>query len=424
MHDEQMAEEKKKITRLLLSHMTCRFYPLACRSFVISGLTVDRTIAAMLQKEGLPCAGDRKIRNSVIRKYVHFRLEMASMIVKSDSRRSEFLENAVRDSLDFDITRSFSNEFDNVRRALLPFKPPFAMEGGAVIPLVTYLSKETGASLAPLTEYLSRETKGYMARVKKESASFMDALSFCNPDFHDTTALKLPFLLLQCICENLGMEEGGLVTESAQILMPLSEVTPYMAKKKLTPAGARFFYHYIVFRAMVLSFFGSYMYQDRRLRDSIYKGVMKSRPVMRLIRTARAIHFLADEDFIMNQRLYLKINMFMRQWAIFDPKRKEHYYCYYPNFTSYIGDRMEDESFGDRINLLLDEFCQADRFTLSERDRNFLLQETAAYINTVSHAMYFAYNIGFRRPEDFIDSRWNERTKNPLLKGFKKIFGL
>lgn len=424
MHDEQMAEEKKKITRLLLSHMTCRFYPLACRSFVISGLTVDRTIAAMLQKEGLPCAGDRKIRNSVIRKYVHFRLEMASMIVKSDSRRSEFLENAVRDSLDFDITRSFSNEFDNVRRALLPFKPPFAMESGAVIPLMTYLSRETGVSLTLLTDYLARETEGYIEQVKEESADFMTALSFCNPDFHDTSASKLPFLLLQCICENLGMEEGGLVTESAQILMPLAEVTPYMAKKKLTPAGARFFYHYIVFRAMVLSFFGSYMYQDRKLRDSIYKGVMKSRPVMRLIRTARAIHFLGDEDFIMNQRLYLKINMFMRQWAIFDPKRKEHYYRYYPNFTSYIGDRMEDESFGDRINLLLDEFCQADRFTLSERDRNFLLQETAAYINTVSHAMYFAYNIGFRRPEDFIDSRWNERTKNPLLKGFKKIFGL
>lgn len=424
MHDEQMAEEKKKITRLLLSHMTCRFYPLACRSFVISGLTVDRTIAAMLQKEGLPCAGDRKIRNSVIRKYVHFRLEMASMIVKSDSRRSEFLENAVRDSLDFDITRSFSNEFDNVRRALLPFKPPFAMEGGAVIPLVTYLSKETGASLSPLTDYLMKETEEYMARVKEESASFMDALSFCNPDFHDTTALKLPFLLLQCICENLGMEEGGLVTESAQILMPLSEVTPYMAKKKLTPAGARFFYHYIVFRAMVLSFFGSYMYQDRRLRDSIYKGVMKSRPVMRLIRTARAIHFLADEDFIMNQRLYLKINMFMRQWAIFDPKRKEHYYRYYPNFTTFIADRMDDDRFADRINGLLDEFCRADHFTLSERDRNFLLQETAAYINTVSHAMYFAYGIGFRRPEDFIDSRWNEQTKNSLLKGFKKIFGL
>lgn len=424
MHDEQMTEEKKKIIHLLLSHMTGRFYPLACQSFAVPDMTVDRAVTAMARKKNLPWADNKKVRNSVIRKYVHFRLELASLMVKSDSRCSDFLAETVKDSLDFDITRSFSGEFDNVRRALLPFKSPFAMESGMVIPLITYLSAETGVSLSPLTDYLMKETEEYMARVKEESASFIDALSFCNPDFHDTTALKLPFLLLQCICENLGMEEGGLVTESAQILMPLSEVTPYMAKKKLTPAGARFFYHYIVFRAMVLSFFGSYMYQDRKLRDSIYKGVMKSRPVMRLIRTARAIHFLADEDFIMNQRLYLKINMFMRQWAIFDPKRKEHYYRYYPNFTSYIGDRMEDESFGDRINLLLDEFCQADRFTLSERDRNFLLQETAAYINTVSHAMYFAYNIGFRRPEDFIDSRWNVRTKNPLLKGFKKIFGL
>ena len=189
------------------------------------------------------------------------------------------------------------------------------------------------------------------------------------------------------------MEEGGLVTESAQILMPLTEVMPYMAKKKLSPEGTRFFYHYLVFRALLLSFFGSYMYQERKLRDSIYKGVMKSRPMTRLIRTAKAIHFMDDDDFIMNQRLYLKINMFMRQWAIFDPKKKEHYYRYYPNFTTYIVSRMDDEAFEDRINSLLDEFCRADRFTLSERDRNFLLQETAAYINTVSHAMYFAYKI-------------------------------
>lgn len=424
MHDEQMAEEKKKLIRLLLSHMNCRFYPLACRSFTMPAVPIDRAVTAMLRDRGLPAAGDRKARNSLIRKYVHFRLELAFLMVKWDSRRSDFLAETVKDSLDFDITRSFSNEFDNLRRALLPFKPPFVMEGAMVIPLITYLSAETGISLSPLADFFEQETRTYMEMVREESASFMDALSFCHPDFHDTSALKLPFLLLQCICENLGMEEGGLVTESAQILMPLTEVMPYMAKKKLSPEGTRFFYHYLVFRALLLSFFGSYMYQDRKLRDSIYKGVMKSRPMTRLIRTARAIHFLADEDFIMNQRLYLKINMFMRQWAIFDPKRKEHYYRYYPNFTSYIGDRMEDESFGDRINLLLDEFCQADRFTLSERDRNFLLQETAAYINTVSHAMYFAYNIGFRRPEDFIDSRWNERTKNPLLKGFKKIFGL
>lgn len=424
MHDEQMAEEKKKLIRLLLSHMNCRFYPLACRSFTMPAVPIDRAVTAMLRDRGLPAAADRKARNSLIRKYVHFRLELASLMVKWDCRRSDFLAETVKDSLDFDITRSFSNEFDNLRRALLPFKPPFVMEGAMVIPLITYLSAETGISLSPLADFFEQETRAYMEMVKEESASFMDALSFCHPDFHDTSALKLPFLLLQCICENLGMEEGGLVTESAQILMPLTEVMPYMAKKKLSPEGTRFFYHYLVFRALLLSFFGSYMYQDRKLRDSIYKGVMKSRPMTRLIRTAKAIHFMDDDDFIMNQRLYLKINMFMRQWAIFDPKKKEHYYRYYPNFTTCIVSRMDDEAFEDRINSLLDEFCRADRFTLSERDRNFLLQETAAYINTVSHAMYFAYNIGFRRPEDFIDSRWNERTKNPLLKGFKKIFGL
>lgn len=209
MHDEQMTEEKKKIIHLLLSHMTGRFYPLACQSFAVPDMTVDRAVTAMARKKNLPWADNKKVRNSVIRKYVHFRLELASLMVKSDSRCSDFLAETVKDSLDFDITRSFSGEFDNVRRALLPFKSPFAMESGMVIPLITYLSAETGVSLSPLTDYLMKETEEYMARVKEESASFMDALSFCNPDFHDTTALKLPFLLLQCICENLGMEEGG-----------------------------------------------------------------------------------------------------------------------------------------------------------------------------------------------------------------------
>ena len=85
---------------------------------------------------------------------------------------------------------------------------------------------------------------------------------------------------------------------------------------------------------------------------------------------------------------------------------------------------MEDEHFEDRINGLLDEFCHTDDFVLSERDRNFLIQETAAFINTSCRTMYFAYGIGFRKPEDFIASQWKEHTKNPLLKGMKKIFGL
>lgn len=424
MHDEQMGEQKIQIARILLERMSRRFYPLACRSFTDTGSTIDAALFALFRKKGLPFAESRKVRNSIVRKYVPFRLELASLVVKEDSRQNPFLESTMKDNLDFDITRSFSEEFDGVRKALLPFRPPFTMTGAEVIPLLSLLSGETGANLSPLADDFTKETKGYLEKVKEESHRFMEALSFCDPRFHDTTKTELPFLLKQCICENLGMEQGGLVVESAQILMPLTEVTPFIARKELTPGGARFFYHYLLFRALMVSFFASYMWQDRKLKDPVYLGILKSRPMVRLIRAGKAIHFLREEDLPLSQRLYLKMHMFMRQWAIFDPKNEKAWYRYYPNFTSYITDRMEDEHFEDRINGLLDEFCHTDDFVLSERDRNFLIQETAAFINTSCRTMYFAYGIGFRKPEDFIASQWKEHTKNPLLKGMKKIFGL
>lgn len=424
MHDEQMGEQKIQIARILLERMSRRFYPLACRSFTDTGSTIDAALFALFRKKGLPFAESRKVRNSIVRKYVHFRLELASLVVKEDSRQNPFLESTMKDNLDFDITRSFSEEFDGVRKALLPFRPPFTMTGAEVIPLLSLLSGETGANLSPLADDFTKETKGYLEKVKEESHRFMEALSFCDPRFHDTTKTELPFLLKQRICENLGMEQGGLVVESAQILMPLTEVTPFIARKELTPGGARFFYHYLLFRALMVSFFASYMWQDRKLKDPVYLGILKSRPMVRLIRAGKAIHFLREEDLPLSQRLYLKMHMFMRQWAIFDPKNEKAWYRYYPNFTSYITDRMEDEHFEDRINGLLDEFCHTDDFVLSERDRNFLIQETAAFINTSCRTMYFAYGIGFRKPEDFIASQWKEHTKNPLLKGMKKIFGL
>lgn len=424
MHDEQMGEQKIQIARILLERMSRRFYPLACRSFTDTGSTIDAALFALFRKKGLPFAESRKVRNSIVRKYVHFRLELASMVVKEDSRQTPFLESTMKDNLDFDITRSFSEEFDGVRKALLPFRPPFTMTGAEVIPLLSLLSGETGTNLSPLADDFTKETKGYLEKVKEESHRFMEALSFCDPRFHDTTKTELPFLLKQCIFENLGMEQGGLVVESAQILMPLTEVTPFIARKELTPGGAQFFYHYLLFRALMVSFFASYMWQDRKLKDPVYLGILKSRPMVWLIRAGKAIHFLREEDLPLSQRLYLKMHMFMRQWAIFDPKNEKAWYRYYPNFTSYITDRMEDEHFEDRINGLLDEFCHTDDFVLSERDRNFLIQETAAFINTSCRTMYFAYGIGFRKPEDFIASQWKEHTKNPLLKGMKKIFGL
>lgn len=254
MHDEQMGEQKIQIARILLERMSRRFYPLACRSFTDTGSTIDAALFALFRKKGLPFAESRKVRNSIVRKYVHFRLELASLVVKEDSRQNPFLESTMKDNLDFDITRSFSEEFDGVRKALLPFRPPFTMTGAEVIPLLSLLSGETGTNLSPLADDFTKETKGYLEKVKEESHRFMEALSFCDPRFHDTTKTELPFLLKQCICENLGMEQGGLVVESAQILMPLTEVTPFIARKELTPGGARFFYHYLLFRALMVSF--------------------------------------------------------------------------------------------------------------------------------------------------------------------------
>lgn len=235
MHDEQMGEQKIQIARILLERMSRRFYPLACRSFTDTGSTIDAALFALFRKKGLPFAESRKVRNSIVRKYVHFRLELASLVVKEDSRQNPFLESTMKDNLDFDITRSFSEEFDGVRKALLPFRPPFTMTGAEVIPLLSLLSGETGTNLSPLADDFTKETKGYLEKVKEESHRFMEALSFCDPRFHDTTKTELPFLLKQCICENLGMEQGGLVVESAQILMPLTEVTPFIARKELTP---------------------------------------------------------------------------------------------------------------------------------------------------------------------------------------------
>lgn len=76
MHDEQMGEQKIQIARILLERMSRRFYPLACRSFTDTGSTIDAALFALFRKKGLPFAESRKVRNSIVRKYVHFRLEL------------------------------------------------------------------------------------------------------------------------------------------------------------------------------------------------------------------------------------------------------------------------------------------------------------------------------------------------------------
>ena len=65
--------------------------------------------------------------------------------------------------------------------------------------------------------------------------------------------------------------------------------------------------------------------------------------------------FLSDRDQEESQRFYLKVNMFLRQWAIFDPKQPQYYYHYFPDFTHSITARTEAEDFDARVTVLLQE---------------------------------------------------------------------
>ncbi|WP_296957253.1 hypothetical protein [uncultured Dialister sp.] len=421
MHDEQRAAGKERLARIILGRMNRRFYPLSCESFVFPSLSLDKAILKAMTDGHLPYAASRQVWNDLCRKYVHFRLELASSIVKEGSRISRYLEESVKDYLDFDITRSFSNEFENVRRAMAHFHFPYHDTGVGTIQTLVLISNETGTDLSALTTFFQLETERFIKAVKEEGAEYLEALSFCDPDFHERRIKAMPRILAEAIGEDLGKTESNLVMESAQILMPLTETLPLM-KGGPTRENAGFFYKYIIFRAYVLGFLGSYVWQDRPMKESILKGVLGSKEVQRWTREMVTKNLLTDEDIRFGQRLYLKISMFMRQWSIFDPKNKKNYYRYYSHFAMFMANKMEEEGFENRVNELLDDFCHTSGAILSEEDRTFLIKETAAYVNTMAHTVYFAYGLGFRRPADFISQKWIPKEDHPVLKEIKNFF--
>ena len=92
------------------------------------------------------------------------------------------------------------------------------------------------------------------------------------------------------------------------------------------------------------------------------------------------------------------------------------------NFAMFMANKMEEEGFENRVNELLDDFCHTSGAILSEEDRTFLIKETAAYVNTMAHTVYFAYGLGFRRPADFISQKWIPKEDHPVLKEIKNFF--
>ena len=417
MRDEELLVRKKELATLLVHRMNRHFYPLACRSFSHEALFIDQAFA--WEADALSA----KERSKVLKKYVHFRLALAEMFLTTEAKSSPFLSLTLTEKLSLDVTGQFSKAFERVRDGLSYFFSSTEKPEAGILPLVSLLSLETGLSLSPYVDFFRKETLSYIDRMRRDGTDFLAALSFCDPEYHagDT---RLPAFLCLALGEAEGRALAAQVFESAQMLGTLEQCLSLLYPLK-DAARARFLYAYVRFRAHVFSFFVSYLRQERAMRPAILRGVLTSPCFTRWVHRMQMQGFLSDRDQEESQRFYLKVNMFLRQWAIFDPKQPRYYYHYFPDFTHSITARTEAEDFDARVTVLLQEILRitgAD--PLPPDAMGFLVQETKTYLVNMAHTVYFSYSLGLRRPEDFVAARYRRKEGSSLLHQIKRALGL
>ena len=417
MRDEELLVRKKELATLLVHRMNRHFYPLACRSFSHEALSIDQAFA--WEADALSA----KERSKVLKKYVHFRLALAEMFLTTEAKSSPFLSLTLTEKLSLDVTGQFSKVFERIRDGLSYFFSSTGKPEAEILPLVSLLSRETGLSLSPYVDFFRKETLSYIDRMQRNGTDFLAALSFCDPEYHagDT---HLPAFLCLALGEAEGRALAAQVFESAQMLGTLEQcLSPLYPLKDA--ARARFLYAYMRFRAHVFSFFVSYLRQERAMRPAILSGALTSPCFVRWVHRMQMQGFLSDRDQEESQRFYLKVNMFIRQWAIFDPKQPRYYYHYFPDFTHSITARTEAEDFDARVTVLLQEILRitgAD--PLPPDAMGFLVQETKTYLVNMAHTVYFSYSLGLRRPEDFVAARYRRNEGSSLLHQIKRALGL
>lgn len=390
---------------------------LACRSFSLDALSIDQAFA------GVAAGLSARDRSMVVRMYVHFRLALAEMFLETEAEGSSFLSLTLAGKLSLDVTGQFSEAFERVRDGLSYFFSSTGKPEAGILPLVSLLSLETGLSLSPYVDFFRKETLSYIDRMQRDGTDFLAALSFCDPEYRagDT---HLPAFLCLALGEAEGRALAAQVFESAQMLGTLEQcLSPLYPLKNA--ARARFLYAYVRFRAHVFSFFVSYLRQERSMRPAILRGALTSPCFARWVHRMQMQGFLSDRDQEESQRFYLKVNMFLRQWAIFDPKQPQYYYHYFPDFTHSITARTEAEDFDARVTVLLQEILRitgAD--PLPPDAMGFLVQETKTYLVNMAHTVYFSYSLGLRRPEDFVAARYRRKESSSLLHQIKRALGL
>ena len=399
MQDDKVVEGKVRLARILGERMEKAFYPAARRSFT-SETDVGTAFYAWAKAHELSFAENRHVLNDVIRKYVCFRLQLASKMARDLSAESHFLSSAFEGHLDFDTTRSLMSEFDAAEKAASLFKGP---------------------------DFFAPETEGFVHEARRILDLYIESLSFCDPDFRGRKG-KLPLLLLKAIGTDLGLSQGNRIMESAKTMVPLDEMFSKMQKTEEGLPDTRFIYRYMLFRAYVPAFFASYLWQRRDMRDSIAEGILQSPSVARWVRRRVAAGDLLPEDIPVRQKMYLKIHMFMRQWAFFNPKNTRAYYRYFPDFAMRIADKASGDAFPAAAMKLMRELGktrEGNKRPFSKEIENFLIEETGDYVIQTAHTIYFTYGLSFRKPDDFVVSTLKELPiKHPFLAGIKKIFGL
>ena len=417
MKDEELLTRKKRLSAILLHRLNRHFYPLACRSFSHEALSIDQAFA--WEADALSA----KERSKVLKKYVHFRLALAEMFLTTEAKSSPFLSLSLTETLSLDVTGQFSKVFERVRDGLSYFFSLTGKPESGILPLVSLLSLETGLSLSPYVDFFRKETLSYIDRMQRDGTDFLAALSFCDPEYRARDT-HLPAFLCLALGEAEGRALAAQVFESAQMLGTLEQcLSPLYPLKDA--ARARFLYAYVRFRAHVSSFFVSYLRQERAMRPAILRGVLTSPCFARWVHRMQMQGFLSDRDQEGSQRFYLKVNMFLRQWAIFDPKQPQYYYHYFPDFTHSITARTEAEDFDARVTVLLQEILRitgAD--PLPPDAMGFLVQETKTYLVNMAHTVYFSYSLGLRRPEDFVAARYRRKEGSSLLHQIKRALGL
>lgn len=405
MKRDELNKEKDALFQILLRRLNSQVYPLACQSFTQAGKCIDEALAQYISTQSLCEYKNKSRQNEIIRLYVLFRLELARSFGYTCCT-SPFLQESLRNKFDFDTPSSFSTDFPNIYglRQLLHF--PIADPITWLLQVLTLLAKDIQYPLLPLFSFFRDETELYFKEIDHFFSRYMASMAFCDPAF-TSKDISLPRPLLAALGIDLGHRQGDFIWHSAQSSFPLLQVVGNLLEK--SPEAHLFFYHYLVFRMYIFSFFASYLWQDPKLKHSIFNGLCQSPRLLRWMKKEILEYHLDGADFQVSQRLYLKIHMFMRQWSFFDPKNSACYYRYYPHFTVSIADRVNSNDFEKQLRILLTECAYPHtNWTIPDDLMHFLVQESQVFITNASHTAYFSYSMGLKHPKDFIASKETE----------------